>query len=238
MGTKKMADEMLTLARESGEAVDGGRDSMGELLTQSGETKAANEEVVAAVARLIENAKAVENITEQIFSISGQTNLLALNASIESARAGEAGRGFAVVADEIRALADQTRKLTEEIQNVVSDLQHNADTAKNTVDNVMAAAGTEHELINHANEQFSGIGSRMTRLNETVEETYRKIEEILQSNNTIVESIHQISAVSQEVAASTQQVVELGEDTRQKAVNAQKLMEDLNNTVKIADKYL
>lgn len=97
---------MLTLARESGEAVDGGRDSMGELLTQSGETKAANEEVVAAVARLIENAKAVENITEQIFSISGQTNLLALNASIESARAGEAGRGFAVVADEIRALAD------------------------------------------------------------------------------------------------------------------------------------
>ncbi len=238
VGTKKMADEMLTLARESGEAVDGGRDSMGELLTQSGETKAANEEVVAAVTRLIENAKAVENITEQIFSISGQTNLLALNASIESARAGEAGRGFAVVADEIRALADQTRKLTEEIQSVVSDLQHNADTAKNTVDNVMATAGTEHELINHANEQFSGIGSRMTRLNETVEETYRKIEEILQSNNTIVESIHQISAVSQEVAASTQQVVELGEDTRQKAVNAQKLMEDLNNTVKIADKYL
>ena len=238
VGTKKMADEMLTLARESGEAVDGGRDSMGGLLTQSGETKAANEEVVAAVARLIENAKAVENITEQIFSISGQTNLLALNASIESARAGEAGRGFAVVADEIRALADQTRKLTEEIQSVVSDLQHNADTAKNTVDNVMATAGMEHELINHANEQFSGIGSRMTRLNETVEETYRKIEEILQSNNTIVESIHQISAVSQEVAASTQQVVELGEDTRQKAVNAQKLMEDLNNTVKIADKYL
>lgn len=238
VGTKKMADEMLTLAKESGEAVDGGRDSMGELLTQSGETKAANEEVVAAVARLIENAKAVENITEQIFSISGQTNLLALNASIESARAGEAGRGFAVVADEIRVLADQTRKLTEEIQSVVSDLQHNADTAKNTVDNVMATAGTEHELINHANEQFSGIGSRMTRLNETVEETYRKIEEILQSNNTIVESIHQISAVSQEVAASTQQVVELGEDTRQKAVNAQKLMEDLNNTVKIADKYL
>lgn len=121
---------MLTLARESSEAVDGGRDSMGELLTQSGETKAANEEVVAAVARLIENAKAVENITEQIFSISGQTNLLALNASIESARAGEAGRGFAVVADEIRALADQTRKLTEEIQSVVGDLQHNADTAK------------------------------------------------------------------------------------------------------------
>lgn len=238
VGTKKMADEMLTLARESGEAVDGGRDSMGELLTQSGETKAENEEVVAAVTRLIENAKAVENITEQIFSISGQTNLLALNASIESARAGEAGRGFAVVADEIRALADQTRKLTEEIQSVVGDLQHNADTAKNTVDNVMATAGTEHELINHANEQFSGIGSRMTRLNETVEETYRKIEEILQSNNTIVESIHQISAVSQEVAASTQQVVELGEDTRQKAVNAQKLMEDLNNTVKIADKYL
>lgn len=218
--TKQMSDEMLEMARQSSEAVSDGQKTVDGLQTQAQRTQAANEQVVLSVTSLIENAHEVENITAQIFSISSQTNLLALNASIESARAGEAGRGFAVVAEEIRSLADETRVLTEKIQSIVSELQSNADSAKNTVDNVIEAASAEHDLIENANGQFGEIGSRMDGLNDNVRQIYQKIEEILESNNVIVDSIQHISAVSQEVTASTQQAVELGTDTNNKAEQA------------------
>jgi methyl-accepting chemotaxis protein len=70
-------------------------------------------EIIEKLKKAIDNSRSVEqveNLTNEILSISSQTNLLALNASIEAARAGEAGKGFAVVADEIRKLADSSRQ--------------------------------------------------------------------------------------------------------------------------------
>lgn len=236
--TKQMSDEMLSMAERSEGAVLDGQHTVDSLQEQSHRTREANERVVASVAGLISNAKAVEQITEQIFSISSQTNLLALNASIESARAGEAGKGFAVVSEEIRALADETRKLTEGIQGIVAELRKNADMAKNTVDNVITTADAEHKLILDASAKFGEIGSRMQGLHSNVQEMYRKIEEILESNNVIVDSITHISAVSEEVTASTQQAAELGADTSRKAEQARGLMVELLETVKAIDKYL
>lgn len=236
--TKEMSDEMLELSKQSAQAVREGQKAADSLQMQSEKTREANGRVVASVASLIGNAKAVEEITEQIFAISSQTNLLALNASIESARAGEAGRGFAVVADEIRMLADETRKLTEEIQKIVSELRQNADTAKNTVDNVMEVTREEYEIIRSTEGQFSSIGEKMGVLDQNVQEIYKKIDEILTSNQAIVDSINQISAVSQEVFASTQQAVELGEDTNRQAEQVRERMEELRKTVDSVDKYM
>lgn len=236
--TKRMSDEMLAMAERSEEAVRDGQQTVDSLQVQSQKTREANEQVVSSVTGLISNAVAVEQITEQIFSISSQTNLLALNASIESARAGEAGRGFAVVAEEIRSLADETRKLTEKIQGIVTELRQNADMAKNTVDNVITISGDERDLILNANTQFGEIGSRMEGLHFNVQGMYKKIEEILESNNVIVDSINHISAVSEEVTASTQQATELGADTSRKAKQAGELMVELLEAAKAIDKYL
>ncbi|MDE6622712.1 MAG: hypothetical protein K2K74_19915 [Lachnospiraceae bacterium] len=236
--TKQMSDEMLAMAELSEDTVQEGQETVHRLQEQAHKSEKANEQVVSSVASLIANAKAVESITEKIFSISSQTNLLALNASIESARAGEAGKGFAVVSCEIRTLADETRNLTEGIRKIVDDLKKNADMAKNTVNNVMMAAGTEHELISNASAQFGVIGSRMGELHTCVQEIYKKIDEILQANNVIVDSINHISAVSEEVTASTQQAAELGADTRHKAEQAGGLMVGLLETIKAIDKYL
>ena len=83
--TKEMSDEMLSLAKESEEAVNGGQESINNLQIQSKESQAANQKVVEVITNLTHNAERVGEITNQISAISSQTNLLALNASIESA---------------------------------------------------------------------------------------------------------------------------------------------------------
>ena len=98
-------------------------------------------EIVVDLQQAIESSRSVTQVnelTEEILSISTQTNLLALNASIEAARAGEAGKGFAVVANEIRLLAESTRETVSRIQTInamvvtaVESLINNSDSLVN-----------------------------------------------------------------------------------------------------------
>ncbi len=99
--------------------------SMNQLLDGSQIVVSANQDVLDAVAGLVEGTGQVVATLDIIHSIASSTNLLALNASIEAARAGESGRGFAVVADEIGGLANQTKDSLNEIHECMDKLEYN-----------------------------------------------------------------------------------------------------------------
>lgn len=128
-----MAEDSVTMIADASDSIAGYTGEMSEKAAKlkddanrhKSETSHMVGEIIEKLRIAIENSKSVENVnqlTNEILSISSQTNLLALNASIEAARAGEAGRGFAVVADEIRKLADSSRETANKIQNINAEV--------------------------------------------------------------------------------------------------------------------
>ena len=144
------------------------------------ETKDVIEEISSNLQKSINNSKQVDKIdelTEEILSISAQTNLLALNASIEAARAGEAGRGFAVVANEIGNLARNTQSSLKEINNVVQSLE--------------AEASVVTESI--------GLNSdKLSYQYETLEKTVEKVKNMMKLLTSSLVAIREVDALNDE----------------------------------------
>nr|WP_236193603.1 methyl-accepting chemotaxis protein [Pseudomonas faucium] len=124
------AQDVAHNAAQAAQAARGADQASREGLQLIASTRQAIDQLAAGMNTAMDEARALENRSEQIGSvleviraIAEQTNLLALNAAIEAARAGEAGRGFAVVADEVRSLAQRTQVSVEEIRQVIEGLQ-------------------------------------------------------------------------------------------------------------------
>lgn len=190
----------------------------------------------------IENSKSVNHVnelTDEILSISSQTNLLALNASIEAARAGDVGRGFAVVADEIRQLADSSRETANKIQNIngvvvgaVGELSANANDIMRYISETIlpdydhhADAGRQYrEEANSVSEEMDNFLSRMNELNqmigdmtgqmgriaEAVGECNQGVSLSAQSTSSLVEQINQVYT---NVESSVRIVTELNQQS-------------------------
>jgi methyl-accepting chemotaxis protein len=135
----------------------------------------------------IEQSKQVARInelTEEILSISSQTNLLALNASIEAARAGDAGKGFAVVAEEIRSLADQSRNTANGIQNISSLV----------IDSVDALAKNSHRMLQFVNEDVLQAYQDMVQNGVTYHEDANQINQMMQALRGATEQLKAAAA--------------------------------------------
>ena len=173
----------------------------------------------------LENSKNVERInelTDEILSISSQTNLLSLNASIEAARAGEAGRGFAVVADEIRQLADSSKETAnniQEINSMVLELVHELINSSNEIVDYMEttilpdydsfvscgqqysedAAHINNEMITYAErsseivEMVSSIADSLSGITQAVDEGANGVSSVAESIQTLVSEISTIN---------------------------------------------
>ena len=181
----------------------------------------------------IEQSKAVNRInelTEDIKSISSQTNLLALNASIEAARAGDAGRGFAVVADEIGSLAAQTLKTVDNISGIVNEVSESVAQLNGCITELMAFL-EETVLIDYGMFQDSGARYRedadyfidiMSRVRAGTDSLENHIEEIVAATDEIngmtgnsADRINDIVDRSNEMLVSNEQGYQKLQDARE-----------------------
>lgn len=152
--------------------------------------------IIATLRDAIEKSRSVQHInelTDEILSVSGRTNLLALNASIEAARAGEAGKGFAVVAEEIRKLADATSETANNIQAInamvtqaVNELADNSNAIVEYIDQTIMPAydgfvNTGMQYRNDAayvNSAMDGFEERALELRKIMQETAASVQSI------------------------------------------------------------
>ena len=192
----------------------------------------------------IENSRKVERIqelTEDILSISSQTNMLALNASIEAARAGEAGKGFAVVAQQIRSLAEDSRKVANNIQDI----------SVIVIQSVEDLTGNSEKLIEYVDESILADYKKFVEITNEYRQDATKVNEILEDfsentntlKNTIAEMNSGISDISttiddstkgvNEAAEGVSSVVDLINDIKLKAEDNTQVGEKLAGYVKI-----
>lgn len=190
------------------------------------ETRKMIDPLIEKIKSAVENSKNVQKVnelTEEILSISSQTNLLSLNASIEAARAGEAGKGFAVVADEIRQLADSSKETANNIQNInsmvlelVSELIDSSnviiDYMENTIlpdyDNFVASgqqysddsALINEQMVNYAQrsreivDMVSGMVDSINGITQAVDEGSNGVSSVAESIQTLVSEISVITS--------------------------------------------
>lgn len=180
----------------------------------------------------------VQNLTEDILSISGQTNLLALNASIEAARAGEAGKGFAVVADEIRQLADSSRETANNIQSInnmvvsaVEDLIKNSTEILTFIDETIlkdydnfVSSGQQY------NEDAEYVNTQMTRFVENTEESNRLISGMVETFKEIANAVDESANAISNAAAQTTYLVQDIDEIQKNAMTNQDVSASLKET--------
>lgn len=153
----------------------------------------------AAVDKLGERSKEIDQIVATIAGIAAQTNLLALNAAIEAARAGEAGRGFAVVAGEVGKLAVDSHNAAKQIAGLIQKTQ--ADTSQ-----AVAAMYKGIERVQDGTIATAGAGEAFSDIVGT-------ISDLLQQVNSVTLLIQELARDSQAVVASTATIVGISKKT-------------------------
>lgn len=167
--------------------------------------------IIATLKNAIDKSRSVQRVnelTDEILSVSSRTNLLALNASIEAARAGEAGKGFAVVADEIRKLAEATSETANNIQSInamvtqaVNELADNSNAIVEYIDQTIMPdydgfvdTGMQYrDDAAYVNSAMDGFEERALELRQIMQQTAASVQDI---SRAIEESANNVSIVA------------------------------------------
>lgn len=194
------------------------------------------EKILASLQKAMEDSKSVNQVnelTDDILSISSQTNLLALNASIEAARAGEAGKGFAVVADEIRKLADSSRETAGNIQNinnmVIAAVKELVQCADDIVKYINETVLPDYDGFVESGKQYRDDATHVNEVVDVFHAMSSNIQNLTVNITEAIQSVHiSVEESSNAVSAAANNTTELVHDIEQ-------ISHDMNNTKNIAD---
>ena len=187
--------------------------------------------IIKKLEEAIEGSKSVATVnelTDEILSISSQTNLLALNAAIEAARAGEAGKGFAVVADEISNLAAESRKAANNIQNinqvVVSAVEELTEQSRTIASYVMEDISTDYDGFVDSGAQYKKdavhVDEIVTRFHQMADEVQILVDNITRAIQGISAAVDESAKGVSSAATNTTELVQgMGEIASQMQEN-------------------
>lgn len=223
------AAEMATRAKDLEVAAQNNKDSTSDIISG----------IIQSLEAAIEESKSVSQVndlTNQILSISSQTNLLALNASIEAARAGEAGKGFAVVADEIRALADSTRQTAGNIQEINLLVIRAVDAL---VENANSIVGYVNETVLPDYTKFVETGRQYrddaTYINDTMNVFKERTDHLLAIMQQISDAI---GGITDAIEESTLGVTNATENTSTLVNNIKVVHEEMDTNQRISQQLM
>lgn len=234
------SDNILAAIVDVNEQIDRGNEITSQILDKSAKymkdtrngqeaTNKMVDDIKQGLTTSINNSRQVEKIqelTEDILSISSQTNMLALNASIEAARAGEAGKGFAVVAEQIRNLADQSRNIANDIQNINLIV----------TESVSSLTGSSKRLLDYVDESILSDYERFGNITEEYKADADNVNDIL---NRFLESARMLKNTMTEMNSGINDIsVTIDESTKginESAGGVGKIVDSINDIKREAD---
>ncbi|WP_209856849.1 methyl-accepting chemotaxis protein [Rhizobium herbae] len=174
---------------------------------------------IAAMGRIEDASRQIEQIIEVIDEIAFQTNLLALNAGIEAARAGDAGKGFAVVAQEVRELAQRSAGAAREIKGLINKSTNEVNSGSQLVQETGAVLASISQQIvsvsNHVEMIATASRDQAAALHE-VNGSVNQMDQMTQQNAIMVD---QATNASRELANQADTLMMLVEQFRLEPVS-------------------
>ena len=214
-GAQEAAASSEQVARTSGQVEDAAKEGIKAVeaaTVRMGEIARIVQQNGRLMQVLSERSAQIGSITETIAGIADQTNLLALNAAIEAARAGEHGRGFAVVAEEVRKLAESSARAAGEIEQLVKSIQQDTRQAVKAVEESSAAMERGVESVEDTGKKLHEILTRVAEVLQSIREVARVVEQFSKSSQ-------QLSGATQDIEHAVQQSSQLAQELARRAEN-------------------